>query len=338
MLSRLRADIDVSVAMCTYNGEKYLEEQLNSILNQTISLHELVACDDASDDDTVAILEEYEASYPDIVTIHENPENLGVNQNFEKCLRRCSGDAIAISDQDDVWRLEKLEREVKALQQTGASLVFHDSTIVSESLEPLDSLWSRQGYTPGLARDRFRAVRELVHRNFVQGASILLDADFVDLALPIPGECQYDYFLAVVAAVNGTLYDINEELLLYRQHPRQDIGSREGTIMDQFNSSLNLNRHEWHERQARKWRSIWEALNQIEDSRKDTQSRKSVEFVRDKYRYEQNEMTIYDSEITVSKRLATVFGHWRRGWYDTYGPIGQATLLKDLIGSIFLTS
>lgn len=321
--------------MCTYNGEAYVEGQIESILDQTVEPDEIVICDDASDDGTVSTLRQYEREYPDIIEVHENARNRGVTQNFERCIHRCSGDAIAISDQDDIWKPEKLATEVEVLKQTGVSLVFHNVTLATESLESVGDLWSWNGYSPGLARDRKRALRELVHGNFVQGASALFDANFLATALPIPAVCQYDHYLAVVAAVTGGLYDVDEELLLYRQHSDQDIGADPNrTVIDRLLGSWQLDRHEWHATHATKWKAISNRLREIAQANQETPPAQFVQFVENKYRYEREEATIYDSDEPIPERMAVIADHWNQGWYARYGPLGRATALKDAVGAL----
>ena len=99
----------ISVAMATYNGEKFIREQLDSILAQTITDWELIVCDDVSTDSTIAILEEY-ANKDGRIQIHKNKVNLGFKRNFEKAISLCSGDYIALCDQDDIWKHDKVEK------------------------------------------------------------------------------------------------------------------------------------------------------------------------------------------------------------------------------------
>ena len=104
----------VAVVMCTYNGEKYLRQQLDSILAQTYPIQELIVQDDCSTDTTLAILQEYEAKVP-FMKVIENTHNLGFNLNFKTACMRATADLIAISDQDDVWMPEKIQKQVQAI-------------------------------------------------------------------------------------------------------------------------------------------------------------------------------------------------------------------------------
>src|ERR1700751_2230018 len=102
--------LTISVALCAYNSSRYGEEQLESIASQSRLPDEVVICDDDSVDDTPSILERFRKEAPFDVRIHRNETNLGVTRNFEKAIALCSGDIIALSDCDDVWRGDKLER------------------------------------------------------------------------------------------------------------------------------------------------------------------------------------------------------------------------------------
>ena len=100
----------ISVALCTYNGEKFLKEQLDSILNQTIAVDEIIICDDKSTDTTLSILRDYKKKYPTIISIYENENTLKSVKNFEKAISLCTGDIIFLSDQDDIWVDIKVEK------------------------------------------------------------------------------------------------------------------------------------------------------------------------------------------------------------------------------------
>lgn len=110
----------ISIAMATYNGEKYLREQLDSILAQTVQDFELIVCDDCSTDLTMQILNEY-AERDSRIKVFENEENLGFKKNFEKVIGLCSGNYIALSDQDDIWLPEHLEVLYKNIGEKSTS-------------------------------------------------------------------------------------------------------------------------------------------------------------------------------------------------------------------------
>ena len=100
----------LSVAMCTYNGAEFIEEQLISILNQTVKIDEIIICDDCSTDDTLEILQKIIEQNNSVITIFRNEVNLRSNKNFEKALSLCTGDYIFFSDQDDIWKKNKVQK------------------------------------------------------------------------------------------------------------------------------------------------------------------------------------------------------------------------------------
>jgi glycosyltransferase involved in cell wall biosynthesis len=111
-----RTPNSLSIAMCTYNGEAYIAEQLESFVKQTYLPSELVVCDDRSQDGTIPIVQDFARTAPFPVRIQVNQATLGVRKNFERAITLCTGDLIALSDQDDVWQREKLVRSVIALE------------------------------------------------------------------------------------------------------------------------------------------------------------------------------------------------------------------------------
>lgn len=115
----------VSIVMCTYNGARYIREQMDSILAQTYPLHEIIVQDDGSTDETWDILQSYQQKHP-MIRLYRNEGRHGVNGNFFSAMRRATGDYIAISDQDDIWLPTKIERQTEVLDK-GAILCYHPS-------------------------------------------------------------------------------------------------------------------------------------------------------------------------------------------------------------------
>lgn len=260
--------MNVSVALPTYNGTPYLSEQLDSILDQTRPPDQIVVCDDGSTDGTRDVLTDYCDSHPDLFEIHHNEENLGVNPNFEKAMRLCDGDVIALADQDDVWKPKKLERQCRALEEIDPTptLVYHNSAITDESLEPQYSLWDPLDHYPGRNGTSREYFEHLVEQNFVQGATVLFDADLREHVLPLVDDSfPHDYWMAMVAALTGTLYEIDEELLLYRQHGKQDIGAPSHTDFFDYMELLKqtlTNPPEVRREEMQRWFERWDFLYQ----------------------------------------------------------------------------
>src|SRR6476646_4901088 len=138
-LNRELRSMNLSIALCSYNGAAYLSEQLESIAAQTRTPDELVISDDHSTDDTLRLIEEFAATAGFPVRLSVNESNLGTAKNFEKAISLCRGDVIVLSDQDDVWhsdKLESVERIFAARPQL--SLVFSNAELVDETLTLFD--------------------------------------------------------------------------------------------------------------------------------------------------------------------------------------------------------
>src|SRR5262245_33463585 len=125
----------ISIALCTYNGAKFLSSQLESYLVQTQMPDEVVVCDDRSNDQTVEILKAFAERAPFSVRVLVNDQNLGSTKNFEKAISLCSGEFIFLSDQDDIWNPDKIEKMTAPFENDpDVGLVFSDVELVDESL------------------------------------------------------------------------------------------------------------------------------------------------------------------------------------------------------------
>ncbi|GAB2773244.1 hypothetical protein GCM10027275_15250 [Rhabdobacter roseus] len=204
----------ISVALCTYNGAKFLNEQLDSLVGQTYPNLEIVAVDDGSSDGTLAILNQYAARYP-FLRVHQNETNLGFNLNFEKALRLCTGDYLAISDQDDVWDPEKLRLQFEALGTH--QLIYHDSAFVDESGASISYRVSDK-----MAFYRGDRPEVFLYLNCVSGHSVLLRKSVLDHALPLPAAFPkgyyYDQWITYIATGLGTITYLPQCLVKYRLH------------------------------------------------------------------------------------------------------------------------
>ena len=204
----------VSIALCTYNGEAYLREQLDSIVNQSYSPIELIAVDDCSSDNTLTILKEYANNYS-FIKVFVNPENLGYIRNFEKALQLCSGDLIALSDQDDIWDLKKIEKQVKAIGNN--LLIYHDSEFVDQNGQALNRKMSDiMNLYRGDQPEAF------LFFNCISGHAVFMKKELRDELLPFPKAYFHDWWKGYVATNLGSIDFINETLVKYRQHQKAD--------------------------------------------------------------------------------------------------------------------
>jgi glycosyltransferase involved in cell wall biosynthesis len=220
----------ISVAMTTYNGERFLREQLDSIFAQSRLPDELVVCDDQSTDDTPGLLREYAGRAPFAMKVIVNEERLGSTRNFEKAITLCSGEVIALCDQDDVWRPQKLaviESAFAADPELG--VVLTNADLIDDEGNPFRrDLWARCRLNK--RRQRIltgpRRYDVLFGLPFTTGATMAFRSRFKPLLLPIPETPTFihDRWIAVVIAAVARIAIIPEKLIAYRLHRRQQLG------------------------------------------------------------------------------------------------------------------
>lgn len=200
----------VSIAMATYNGEKYLRELLDSLYNQTRLPDEVVVTDDCSTDRTSDILEEYHQKYGLKYCINE--KSLGVTKNFEKALSLTSGDYIMICDQDDVWLKNKIELSLSKILELGQDnmpgLICGQVIDVDKNLnviidKKLHTTLNWEANIWGMD---------------CQGCTIMMNRKLKEMIIPIPLGVPYDGYIAKIAALCGFWFNIGDSLLLYRRH------------------------------------------------------------------------------------------------------------------------
>ena len=193
----------VSIVMCTYNGEKYLSQQLDSILNQTYPIYELYIQDDGSSDSTIEIIEEYQKKHP-IIHYSVNSEQKGINENFYSALEKVKGNYIAIADQDDIWLPEKIEKEMNCIGDN--YLCFCLSEPFGEGKElHFDSNYPNFG------------LMRLSVCNVVSGHTILMKKELLQLLQYKNKQVYYDCTLALLAAAHNKITFCNEILCRHRR-------------------------------------------------------------------------------------------------------------------------
>jgi glycosyltransferase involved in cell wall biosynthesis len=200
----------VSIAMCTYNGESFIREQIDSLIQQDYRPLEICIFDDQSSDQTVDILKEYESDH-DFIKIHRNETNLGFIKNFERSISYCSGDYIALCDQDDIWYPEKIST---LLSKIGDHMLIYSKTSL------IDEHNNERGeFLPSINRLEGSCNRSLILDNCVTGHTCMFPRDLLQHALPFPDNIDYhDHWLAFTAATIGTICDYPHALSSYRHH------------------------------------------------------------------------------------------------------------------------
>jgi glycosyltransferase involved in cell wall biosynthesis len=224
----------VFIALATYNGEKFLHEQLDSIYNQTYKNIEVIASDDCSTDGTVEILKEYKKKYG--LKYFVNKKNSGFVKNFEKAISKCKGDYIALADQDDIWMPDKIERLVSEIGDY--SLICSDAELIDGRGQKIADSFQR--YSNNYIADG-KDFATMVFRNFVTGCTALITKDLIRKALPIPdGVHHHDWWLALIASKTNGLKYLNEPLIKYRQHSSNDTGANKKINFFQKINEFNL--------------------------------------------------------------------------------------------------
>jgi len=204
----------VSIPMITYNGEEYIEEQLDSIYNQTYKNIEVIVFDDCSTDKTAEILEKYHKDHGLIYTI--NQKNVGLRENAINSLQACTGELIAPADQDDIWDKEKISILVENIKDN--ILIYSDSTSIDQDGHILN-------------KNYFADIRDLIQgqnnkafffMNCISAHAMLFKKELLEFILPIPSNMFFhDWWIAFIASTYGSIKLYNKPLVLYRRHQNQ---------------------------------------------------------------------------------------------------------------------
>lgn len=207
----------VSILVATYNGEKYLRKQLDSIINQTYENIEIIIQDDGSTDGTFRILQEYAADDPRIHAI-QNKSNLGILKNFYSLISKCDGEYIAISDQDDIWEINKIEILLSNI--ASSSLIYTGSALMGDD----DSLWGTTLLEKiGIAPKSGKFLSNLPAENTISGHACLFRSDLKDTILKCSQmlehkDMMYDQLIGSIASFNHGVIYYDQPLTRHRIH------------------------------------------------------------------------------------------------------------------------
>jgi glycosyltransferase involved in cell wall biosynthesis len=222
----------ISVAMCTYNGARFLRSQLQSLASQSRAPDELIICDDQSVDKTAELVRSWAATVPFEVRFHVNDQRLGVISNFEKAISLCTGELISLCDQDDIWLDDKLADAQRAFERhPQLGLWYTDARLISENGQPLlGTLWQRFGLNERARRSVTGPNRlaRLLRRSVVTGATMAFAVRHRGLVLPIPKDCPeyiHDRWIATLIAAAAPIASSSRPSMLYRQHAGQAMGA-----------------------------------------------------------------------------------------------------------------
>ncbi len=239
-VARVAPAMRTSIALCTYNGEAYIAEQLKSILEQTRRPSEIVIFDDCSTDGTVAVAESIllADAHPQKIAwqINVNSSNVGVSRNFCQASEATTADIVFLCDQDDVWQPNKIAHMTAEFENDpDLTLVHTDARLIGDAGLPLgldlfDALELRPEELALISHGM--AFRVLIRRNVVTGATCAFRRTLLDVAVPFPADWVHDEWLAIIAAATGKIKCIPERLTDYRQHATNQIGIRKRSIFE----------------------------------------------------------------------------------------------------------
>lgn len=236
--NRLKA----SVVMATYNGEKYIGEQLKSIVDQSRPVDEIIICDDGSTDKTVdiatAILTESGIEHKIIV----NRPNLGVTKNFEKAISLATGDVVFFSDQDDVWLKDKVRNHLKAYENESVKLVFSDAILFNENGDEKETAFERFGLKKRLKLFKKNQLHCIMKGWCVTGATMSARRSFAIGCMPFSEIMLHDQWLSAAAASVNGICVLTEPQIRYRQHDGQVAGAAKIGAISAYKNTADIKR------------------------------------------------------------------------------------------------
>ena len=246
--------MQISIALATYNGEKYLQEQLDSFLMQTRLPNELVVSDDCSNDNTLNIINKFAESSPFPVRLYVNNKNLGVTKNFESVIQKCLGDIVFLSDQDDIWMPNKIEiQENLFIGRSDLYFVFSDAFLFKNEVK-VGNLWDSLYFTTEKisefnSSNKYQ-VLQLLTKNIVTGATLAFRKSifYENIIFPIPRDmkfCLHDRWISLLLAMAGENgYALKERTIYYRQHEAQQIGASKAGMYKRLRIKFSISSFE----------------------------------------------------------------------------------------------
>lgn len=268
-------DLTISVALCTHNGASFITDQIHSIYKQSVMPIQIVVSDDASKDNCVELIESIVAEWQKEnqhklleLQVLRNQVPLKTTKNFEQAVLACTGDLIALCDQDDIWHSTRLAQIATEFYKYPSLLLLHSNArlINSQGQVIPGSLFNTlevKSFELEWIHKR-RAFDVFLRRNLVTGATTVFRRSLLQYALPFPKEWLHDEWLAMVAAAMGGVDVVEEPLVDYRQHASNQIGARRISFVDKIRKAFSTRDHTLADR-AVKIEILLERLKQCGD-------------------------------------------------------------------------
>ena len=261
-LRKKSSDITVEVVLCTYNGARFVYEQLCSISNQTHIVNKISIYDDGSTDSTLKEIERFVVSFQEsqklLINTHINRVNLGYAKNFSQAIENSTEDIIFLCDQDDIWVPNKVECLLSLIIKENVDMVFSDGILVDENGNSISSRSVLDSYE--LDKDKILSFYQnsfeyLMKRNYVNGAAAAIKREVAQSALPLPCDMPHDYWLALWCACHNGISATPETLYRYRQHENNVIGIGSRSLVRQY-----LNYWRYSDKPREREKMIWDAV------------------------------------------------------------------------------
>lgn len=335
----------ISVAMCTYNCSRFVEEQLRSIVGQTVRPHEVVICDDASTDGTFDLLERFKDRHPDMIRLFRNDGNLGTIRNFEKAIDLCTGDLIFLSDGDDVFLPHKFERILREFDSDpSCGLVFSDAVVVDEELNPVSPSQFAAIWPPldeaGIDKIRNGRGHEVIGRYGVAiGCSMAFRSTLRGKIIPTPPVRNQDLWITAIAMAFSSLRVIEEPLVLYRQHGGNQSGLQVGIINKLIRKTTGDPDDYYQEAlwSLITWKELRERLRAFESEVDDSVREPMLEIVEGKILTGEKRVLIRDIREPFSVKARCILTLIADNKYGRYGR-GAYDLFRDLVSVVLQTA
>ncbi|MEI2428557.1 glycosyltransferase, partial [Priestia megaterium] len=312
----------LSVIICSYNGERYIEQQINSILQQIRLPNEIIVIDDNSSDDTFNIARDI-VNNIDIgaqIICERNIKNLGYVKNFEKASQKATGDIVVFADQDDWWYPEKLQKIEQVFEENPTiNFAFSDGEVVDSKLNKFNfSLLDSKG----IKREDKSKIKDgelfsyLLKYNIVTGATMAVKREFLSQLIPFPEVWVHDAWVSMIASEKQQYYYIDECLIKYRIHENNNIGTSKGMLRQVQSLKKQKNTAKRNFEQTKQLLNYSEA--HFSDFNKSIIKDKNI-FFESRYNYPNNSII----------RFFCVFKNVLKGNYKRFAN-GKKSALKDL--------
>jgi glycosyltransferase involved in cell wall biosynthesis len=326
----------LSVAMCTYNGAEFLQEQLRSIAAQSMPVEEIVICDDCSEDTTCSIVDAFGHQHPGMVRLYRNPARLGYSQNFAQAISLCRGDIIFLSDQDDSWFPNRVEKMAALFSGDDECLVVSVMALVTDKyLTPKGKVLAPMSPTRDEKPSTFSA---RIHQFSAYGCTLAFRASLCPMFFPISPHWAHDNWICFIASRFTEIRGIQEPLMYYRRH-RASAGMHDKLDFGSFYqliAAAKRSRRLDYEHDRAKWQDMNQQLQRIFNGDATASAPRDV-LARQKAILDEAKARLNFSEerfqVTAKQRLVrfpSALKILRTGQYDEFAS-GWKSFAKDLL-------